>query len=52
MVSNTAPVPRSFEESRTQVLTDFKMALEAKMQRNEDKFLRERADILIAKAFQ
>ncbi len=52
VVANTAPVPRSFEDARLQVLTDFKKALEAKMQRNEDQFLRERADILIVKAFQ
>jgi parvulin-like peptidyl-prolyl isomerase len=52
VVANTAPVPRSFEDSRQPVLTDFKRALEAKMQRNEDRFLRERADILVAKGFQ
>lgn len=52
MVSNTQPVARTFEESRLQVMTDYKKTLETKMQRNEDKFLRDRADILVAKAYQ
>lgn len=52
VLGNRTPVPRSFEESRQQVLTDYKQMLEARTKRNEDKFLRERADILIAKAFQ
>ena len=52
VVSNFPPVARDFEDSRIQVLTDYKQGLQARMQANEDKFLRERADILVAKAFQ
>lgn len=52
VVANVVPMARSFEESRLQVLTDYKKTLETRMQRKEDTFLRERADILIAKAFQ
>ena len=49
---NLTPVATAFEESRLQVLTDFKQDMQKRMQANEDKFLRDRADILIAKAFQ
>ncbi len=51
-VTNTTPQARTFEDARIAVMTDFKQALQNQMQVNEDKFLRVRADILIAKAFQ
>ncbi len=50
--SNISPQPRDYDRSKVQVMTDYKATLEKKMSANEDKFLRERADILIAKAFQ
>ena len=52
VTENTPPIATSFEDSRLQVLTDYKQDLQKRMQANENKFLRDRADILVAKAFQ
>jgi parvulin-like peptidyl-prolyl isomerase len=52
VTENTPPVATRFEDARLQVLTDYKQDLQKRMQANENKFLRDRADILVAKAFQ
>jgi hypothetical protein len=50
--SNTMPRPRAFEEARAQVYTDYKSDLQKRLQAGEYKYLREKADILVAKAYR
>jgi parvulin-like peptidyl-prolyl isomerase len=48
MVKNNRPVPQSFQDSHSQVLTDYKAASETRMLDATLKFLRSRSKILIA----
>lgn len=51
MISNTRPVPLSFERSRSQVLTDYKNNEQARLMNNAVSFLLNRAKVLIAKDY-
>ncbi|MES2294953.1 MAG: peptidyl-prolyl cis-trans isomerase [Pseudomonadota bacterium] len=48
VAQNTPPVAQNFAAAREQVLTDYKNDAEAHLQANEEKFLIDRADILVA----
>ena len=48
MVNNIPPVPQDFTEARTRVLTDYQKAAIARVQSADEKFLRKRANVLIA----
>jgi parvulin-like peptidyl-prolyl isomerase len=48
MVDNKPPVAQSFEESRARVLSDYQKAAIAKVQASAERFLRKRANILLA----
>jgi hypothetical protein len=52
MISNTRPVPLSFEKSRSQVLTDYKNNEQQRLMNNTVSFLRNRSKILIAKDYR
>jgi parvulin-like peptidyl-prolyl isomerase len=48
MCKNTKPLPFAFEEIRGEVLTDYRTDKIARMQADENRFLRKRSNILIA----
>lgn len=52
VAQNTPPVPQTFAQAREQVLTDYKNDAEAHLQANEEKFLINRADVLIADRYK
>jgi parvulin-like peptidyl-prolyl isomerase len=52
MVKNNPPVPLSFAEAREKVFYDYKKAEENKLQDADEKYLRAKADIQIAKAYR
>jgi hypothetical protein len=52
MQHNQEPVPEDFSEARDRVLADYRNDKIARMRGGTDRFLRERADVQIAKAFQ
>jgi parvulin-like peptidyl-prolyl isomerase len=52
MRSNHKPVPQDFSAARDQVLNSFRADKIARMRAGTDRFLRERADVQIAKALQ
>lgn len=49
MIDNRAPVPRDFASARPQVLNDYTQSAVKRMQERQLVFLRERANILVAK---
>ena len=50
--SNRQPVPEDYSEARDRVLADYRTDKIARMRAGTDRFLRERADVQIAKALQ
>lgn len=52
MERNNKPVPMSFEDSRQQVLFDFKKEEQDKLEKGNEQFLRNKSDILIAKEYR
>ena len=52
MHSNRQPVPEDYSEARDRVLASFRTDKIARMRAGTDRFLRERADVQIAKALQ
>jgi hypothetical protein len=52
MHSNQQPAPEEYSEARDRVLADFRADKIARMRAGTDRFLRERADVQIAKAFK
>ena len=52
MRSNRQPVPEDYSEARDQVLASYRTDKIARMRAGTDRFLRERADVQIAKALQ
>jgi hypothetical protein len=52
MRQNRQPVPEDFSEARDQVLAGYRIDKIARMRAGTDRFLRERADVQIAKALQ
>ncbi len=48
MVNNVRPVPASFERAKSQVLQDYNEAAKKRLERADEKFLRGKADILVA----
>lgn len=48
VIKNTPPVPLGFEAARAQVLNDFKMASEKKLEDADLRYLRGKAEILVA----
>ncbi len=48
MVKNVRPVPASFERAKSQVLQDYNEAAKKRLERADEKFLRGKADILVA----
>jgi parvulin-like peptidyl-prolyl isomerase len=52
MHSNRQPVPEVYSAARDRVLTDYRTDKIARMRAGTDRFLRERADVQIARAFQ
>ena len=52
MVHNVRPIPRTFEAARAEVLTNYKSDLEARLQAEEYRYLRDKADIRIAEAYK
>jgi parvulin-like peptidyl-prolyl isomerase len=49
MLTNSPPVPETFEEARARALNDYQRAAIARLQTREEYFLRKRANVLIAK---
>jgi len=49
---NRQPAPEDYSEARDRVLTDYRADKIARMRAGTDRFLRERADVQIAKALQ
>ncbi len=52
MVRNRPPTTRAFETARTEVYTNYKTDLEARLQAEEYRYLRDKADIRIAEAYR
>jgi len=52
MQHNHQPVPEDYAQARDRVLADFRTDKIARMRAGTDRFLRERADVQIAKAFR
>lgn len=52
MVANTPPVPQTFAEAREKVFFDYKKDEENKLQAQDFQYLRSKADIQLAKAYQ
>lgn len=52
MHQNQQPVPADYATARDRVLTDYRADKIARMRTGTDRFLRQRADVQIAKAFQ
>ena len=52
MQHNRQPVPEDYSQARDRVLADYRTDKIARMRAGTDRFLRERADVQIAKAFQ
>ncbi len=52
MQHNHEPVPEDYSQARDRVLADFRTDKIARMRAGTDRFLRERADVQIAKAFR
>jgi parvulin-like peptidyl-prolyl isomerase len=52
MEKNVAPVPLSFEKARQLLLTDFRQDKEARLQKQDAQYLRDKADILIAPEYK
>lgn len=48
MVTNTAPVPKAFDEARAQVLADYQKAAITRLQSGDETFFRKRANVQIA----
>ena len=48
MVTNTAPVPKAFEEARAQVQADYQRAAITRLQNGDENFFRKRANVQIA----
>ena len=48
MVANRPPVPASFEEARSRVLSDYQKEAIARLQTGDENFFRKRANVLIA----
>ncbi len=48
MIANTAPVPKAFEEARSQVLADYQKAAIIRLQSGDENFFRKRANVQIA----
>ena len=46
--SNTRPVPLTFEQARARVLADFKMTAQNKLEDADERYLRDKAEILVA----
>ena len=49
---NVEPLPRSFEQARVEVYSDYKADLQARLQAGEYQYLADKADIMIAKAYK
>ena len=52
MVVNHMPVPQTYEEARQKVFFDFKKAEQNKLESADERYLRSKADIQIAKEFR
>jgi len=52
MRNNRQPVPEDYSEARDQVLASYRTEEIARMRAGTDRFLRERADVQIAKGLQ
>jgi parvulin-like peptidyl-prolyl isomerase len=52
MIKNVRPVPLDFEKAKAQILADYRRESSQRMLAHEQMFLRERANILIAKDMQ
>jgi hypothetical protein len=52
MVENNQPVPLAFADAREKVLFDYKKAEEDKLEKADEKYLRSKADIQIAKDYK
>jgi parvulin-like peptidyl-prolyl cis-trans isomerase-like protein len=52
MIHNVAPVPLSYERSRSQVLGDYKSAQQTRLMQGTLKFLHERGKILVSAEYQ
>jgi parvulin-like peptidyl-prolyl isomerase len=52
MADNKPPLPQSFAVARPQVLNDFKTEAERRLQASDEAYLRNKADVLIDKAYQ
>jgi hypothetical protein len=48
VIANHPPQPTTFERARDQVLSDYRDAAAARLKAGDERFLRERANILIA----
>ncbi len=48
MASNKPPVPKSFEEARARVFSDYQKEAVARLQNGDENFFRKRANVLIA----
>jgi len=52
LVGNRPPVPESYETARENVASDYKRDLAARLQADEERYLRTKAQILIRRDYQ